>query len=499
MQAMNRFHEAPHARRGGVLVLSLVAVGVVAILSMTYLQLSASVTRRQVAAVDTSMSFYLAEAGLAESYSGLTVGHTGRVGTPAEPAIHGEGVFWVEATQLSEDLIELESTGMAKSGKAVLGMVVRRGRQNVGALGIFSDSDLTVPNNALIDGYDSAEGGYAEQAAEDHHLVELARVGSNGNVYVNEGRSGDTRILGDVTPGPSGSLHTAGSPTITGETDGSAGLIDLPDVVVPPAIVGPGVSQGAGAPLVVPAGRFGAEFMTLAANSEVVLRGPLDLVLGDLSVGPGAELVFDTANGPVNVYVSDAFELDTTAVLTTGQEDASLVSLNASGTAPLALDCAGAFYGSIYAPQATVSVSASFELYGSVVSKSLALAPGSKLHYDEHLVEAGADDELPHVVSWRIIELPQASPTTVGVDPFAILGVSASALPTPAKAHEDQDLEITYLNTLLLPALYSGPESAFDWAQVRVVLLMKRTGGLVESDIVRVAADGGLCGNSGPG
>ena len=167
MKATYRFRSARGGRRGGVLVLSLVAVGVVAILSLTYLQLSAGVTRLQVAALDTSMSFYMAEAGLAESYSGLSVGHTGNVGTAAEPALHGEGVFWVEATPLGDDLVQLESTGMVKSGKAVLGMVVRRGRQNVGALGIFSEEDLTVPDSALIDGFDSSAGAYAAQAAAD--------------------------------------------------------------------------------------------------------------------------------------------------------------------------------------------------------------------------------------------------------------------------------------------------------------------------------------------
>jgi len=128
------------------------------------------------------------------------------------------------------------------------------------------------------------------------------------------------------------------------------------------------------------------------------------------------------------------------------------------------------------------------------VAQTLALAPGTRMHYDEHLIGSGAEEALPQVVSWRIVELPQSSPTTVGVDPFVILGVSPAALPLPDKAHEDQELELLYLNTLLLPAAYNGLESGFDWAQVRSVLFMRRTGGMVETDLVKVASVGGLLG-----
>jgi len=260
--------------------------------------------------------------------------------------------------------------------------------------------------------------------------------------------------------------------------------------------LGSGVSQSAGAPLVVPAGTFGAEFLQLAADSEVILQGPLKLVVNDLTVGPGAELVFDTEYGEVEVFVADALELDPASVLTTA-EDASQVTLNVAGTTPVVLDAAGSFHGLVFAPQATVTVAAGFELFGSVVAQTLALAPGAQMHYDEHLVESGAEDALPQVVSWRIVELPQGSPNSVGVDPFTILGVSPAALPLPFKAHEDQELEIVYLNTLLLPATYEGLESAFDWAQVRVVVFMRRSGGLLTGDLVKVAKCGGLSGTSG--
>lgn len=491
MQANQRFSGGCGSERGGVLVLALVAVGVVALLSVTYLQLSANITRRQVAAVDTKVAFYLAEAGLAEGYTGLMVGHTGSVGTAEAPALHGEGVFWVEATELSDDLVELQATGLAKSGKAVLGLVVRRGTQNTGALGIFSENDLVVPDGSAIDGYDSAGGAYAAQAAADPESIQHARVGSNGNVTVIES-GGATAILGDVFAGPGGAVLTTGAPTITGTSGTSAGPVELAEVRAPDVTMAAGIEQLAGAPLVVPSGTFGADFLRLASDAEVLLQGPLRLVLGDLSLDGGAELVCDTTDGPIEIYVAGAVDLDPAAVFSNTSEDPGRLTLNVASETTVAFTGAGAFHGLVYAPEGTVEVGTGFELFGGIVAETLALAGGARLHYDERLVESGAHEALPKVVSWRILDLPQGLTASVGTDPFAALGVSPSALARPSQAHEDQNLSILYLNTMLLPGTYNGLESAFDWAQVRQVLYLKRTGGMVETDLVQVVVGGGL-------
>ena len=83
-------------RRGNALVLSLIVVLVVSTLAASFLQLTSAVTRRQANAVDIKQAFYLAESGLTEAYSGLMQGKTGSVGSQADPAIFGRGLFWVE-------------------------------------------------------------------------------------------------------------------------------------------------------------------------------------------------------------------------------------------------------------------------------------------------------------------------------------------------------------------------------------------------------------------
>ena len=91
-----------HAQRGGAMVLALIAVMAAAMLAAGFLQLSSAITRRQSAAVSTRQAFYLAEAGLAEAYMGLSVARTGNVGTEELPVSFGGGLFWVEATPVGD-------------------------------------------------------------------------------------------------------------------------------------------------------------------------------------------------------------------------------------------------------------------------------------------------------------------------------------------------------------------------------------------------------------
>src|SRR5262245_7735350 len=99
-------------RSGVALIYSVIAVMVVSILAAGFMQLALSVTRRLSSTSDTTEAFNIAEAGLAEAYTGLGVARTGNVGSVDAPAVFGGGLVWVEATEHAGGMVELESTGM---------------------------------------------------------------------------------------------------------------------------------------------------------------------------------------------------------------------------------------------------------------------------------------------------------------------------------------------------------------------------------------------------
>ena len=114
------------SRRGAVLVMSLIASSLVFGFCLMFLQLSLTLTKRRSHDVDMQQAFYLAEAGLVEAYCGLSIAKTGNVGTAAQPAGIGDGLFWVEATEAGDGVVELASTGMYGSGRVTLGLVLQR-------------------------------------------------------------------------------------------------------------------------------------------------------------------------------------------------------------------------------------------------------------------------------------------------------------------------------------------------------------------------------------
>jgi hypothetical protein len=156
-------------------VLAVTLVAVTAVAAGAILALSSATSGRQSAAVDNKRSFYLAEAGLSEAYAGLGAGFTGHLGTSDEPAAIGDGLVWVEAQLLDEQHLRLRSSALCGKGQAALEMVVERVELPVG---FFSDEAVDVDAPFLLDGYDSGEGSYADQAT-------LGTGGTSTSIYVN--------------------------------------------------------------------------------------------------------------------------------------------------------------------------------------------------------------------------------------------------------------------------------------------------------------------------
>ena len=187
-----------HERRGGALILSVIAVLVVSILAASFLELATAITRRMGQATDTMQALYLAEAGLAEAYTGLAVARTGNVGSEAAPVAYGGGLFWVEKTQHPGGVVELESTAMFGTGRMKLGLVCEPVEYSVSSLGLFTEESLRLSPDGRIDSFDSSQGTYQSQVGTP--LNNLALVGSNGDISI----AAQDLVFGNVVYGPNG-------------------------------------------------------------------------------------------------------------------------------------------------------------------------------------------------------------------------------------------------------------------------------------------------------
>jgi hypothetical protein len=462
------FRTAGRGRRGGVMVFSLIAVIAIGALSVAALQVSIATTKRQGASADQRQAFYLAEAGLSEAFTGLGIGKTGQVGTEAEPAGYGGGLFWVDAVDLGGNQVQLESTGMWGAGRVTLGLVARGTVESVAGLGIYSDDSLEMNPNVFVDSFDSTLGTYAAQIDAPSNFQ--AVLGSNGDLKLASGGG----VRGDVVAGPSGTID-AGSVPVSGAAyarsePGVMAPIEVPDV-------GPleSLTHDDPAPLVIPAGEHGYSLLHLGASTSTLLQGPATLVVGDLTLGPGATLEIDSTNGPVDVFVTGNVDLDSSATVVTSVDDPTGVvfQVASSAGASVAFAAESTFYGFLYAPDAVVRLGARFTVYGGIVAKSFELATAGSIHYDVAIERRLRT--LPGRIAWRVVDVPDGL-AAKGGDPFEALGVDRAALRSPAEAHADQWIASSYVDISGVSQSYAGWESGFDWSGVRAVVELVRDG-----------------------
>jgi len=454
----------------------------IATMSAMLLQFEASRARSQLFGADQRRAFNLAEAGLSEAYYGLTVGLKGGVGSLESPAMLGDGLFWVEAEHLENGLISLKSTGLCGSGRATLGLVVRREPISVASLGIMGGDWVAVGNRVKIDSYDSRVNLAPTTDAPDSSAF---RLQSNGDITLGNA----TRVEGDATPGPNGSVLLGTGATVTGATTPSSAPVALPGIDIPELTREVFDSPLVPTELEISGKEASYASIRIGTNSRLTIRGPSTLAIDEFSVEDLGSLVLDTSSGPITLYVRNWLDLAPLAKVKFTKHDPKLLSLLVAASqtadrngdlipdAPVRFGYSGLFFGALYAPHGRVALANGFELFGTVAAKELTFGANSQVHFDAALEsESNGDSTSVSKLSWRAIDVPIEVAHNLSPDPFRALNVNAAALEKPAQAHEPATyrLMIKYLDLSLTERTYRGPESAFDWGQVKQVLRIFR-------------------------
>ncbi|MEM7307009.1 MAG: hypothetical protein AAF682_10085 [Planctomycetota bacterium] len=459
------FKSGERRRRGGVLVVALIAVTAVTAMGAVALQISVRTARQESQAVQHKQAFYLAEAGLAEAFTGLGIGKTGNVGSEAEPAVYGEGLFWVEADTVAGDLVRLKSTGMWGGGRATLALVAQGTVESVAALGLFSLDEIELEDEVLIDSFDSSIGDYASQVGTPSNFSAL--LGSNAGVSLESGE-----VRGDIASGGDVEL---GSASVSGSIQPLSQPATCPPVEIP--AVGRLVDHTLvdEAPMVLPAGEHAYGLLDLGEGTTTLVQGPSTVVVDELVLRSGAMLELDSTDGVIEIFVAGSLDLQQGSTVVTPFEDPAgvVVQLAMPDDEQARLHSQGSFYGFLYSPDAAVDLGADFELFGGVVAQAFELGSGGALHYD---LSIGAKlMTLPNRVSWRLVEIPSGV-AAKGMDPFLLMGVDPAGLPRPADAHADQFIAVDYLDANGFAVTYAGLESGFDWSDVSAVVSLTRDG-----------------------
>lgn len=456
------------SRRGSAIIAGVFVVLVVSVLSMSYLQLSLNKNREHASAVDAKRAFYMAEAGLAEGYAALVAGKSGVVASPEQPAVYANGVFWVEATKISPTRTRLQSTGISGTGRDSLTIVIERTTRTLADVGLFGDEGVRVGLGSSIESYDSrvgdvdggggggiggiggvggvlpnADGGVIFDSGESR-----LRIGSNQDITLIGDRDSTTTVEGDVIPGPSGSVVIGPGITINGSTAPADAVATLKTITPPEARDAGSFAHIRNENYVHPPSFCKYDSMSIAAG-KVTVKGPTKIVVNSLNVAAGAELEFDTTDGPVKMYVRDSVNMVNGSMLSSVEQDPTQLmfmigasdGVDGDGNDVNAVNmrASGEFYGFMYSPSADLRLNPTLDFYGTMIGKEVVLEPGAQFHFDEALLDALSDGSQidSDLLSWRFVPLPDAEIVRTRIEPIKWLLLKGKALNKPSETHDD--------------------------------------------------------------
>ncbi len=441
METRNAREASVRDRRGGALITVIVLLTSLLVLTFAISRATLENQDHALASYDDQRSFALAEAGLHEAYEALREEASGNVGSIAEPALLGGGVFWVEATPLGNDRTRLVSTALVGEGRQALEAVVlvENPEPPLFVSTLNSKEDLTLNESVMIDSFDSGAGTYASQAVNTLNGYTYANpdgdARSNEDVILNA----NATVFGDAIPGPGFNVEFNTGSYVDGSIVAAPEPFVFPDIefpVFPP--LGPYSVPTNGSATLAP-GNYDFSTLTINKSGTLTIQGPATLVVDSFTGGKDAGLRIDATNGPVTVYVEGAYVHTAGFKATPVGSSPMAVAFLVGGTQDVTFPANTEVQGGYYAPNADILFANGNECWGAFAANRISMSNDMRFHFDEALLEywsgeTGQDGDALEVLTWREVVVAPAELLMDRRDPMLVLDLDRSLLPTPAEA-----------------------------------------------------------------
>ena len=378
-------------RRGIIYLLSLGVVFLLAILGATMLMrgiTEAGVSQR---AFNHAAGFQLADAGIDQATINLRTADTSDdllTGTfPVGAASTGMYTI-LSVTSLDSQTQQVTSRGTVNGQHRDVEATIRLTPQSVFQFALFGDQTVTVGGNANTDSYDSSTGPY--DASNHFHDGD---VGTNSMATGGVNISGSIFVDGQVAVGPNvadpTSVVTGYNPSfITGDPKvvSMGAQFPMPDVTVPTGLACLDHTVTGSTMETLPPGTYCYHDLTIQGHAALTTTGSVKIYLtgklraqGDSTVG-----VVDHPSKMVFLMATDS--------------EATLDEGTVTGT--------NAFYGALYGPKATITVTGDADVFGAIIAKQVNLQGSARIHYDESLTQLTDVSNVFHtaVVEWRDLD-----------------------------------------------------------------------------------------------
>lgn len=372
-------------RRGIVLLYTFIVMLMISIVAAAFLFLASGRARAVAGEAASAKAFWLAEAGIQRVVYRLMTepGYRSAPGNIGNTGL-GDGTYSVAVIK-SGNAYTITSTGAVYGVQRQVKTVLKDTVFNYAG---FGGSSVTMSGNARTDSYNSAVGRYNVNG----NIGYKGAVGGNSNITV----SGSPFVNGNASTGPSGTFSDPTHTYIYG-TVSHSNNVSLPAVAVPSALTG--LASGGAITLgkndsdrVLNSGNYKFSTINISSVRKLTINAttaPVNIYLTgnttSISITNSGQIAIPATNTyPVTVYTDGSTSVGGAGVVNDTFIPSKLL-LYGTGTRAITISNSGSFYGAVYAPSASVSLTGAGVLYGSIIAGSLTLANSGTVHYDQAL------------------------------------------------------------------------------------------------------------------
>jgi hypothetical protein len=215
--------------------------------------------------------------------------------------------------------------------------------------GVMGRQSVEIGGSAIVDSYDSDTMLRGASAAVSS--LNAAKVKDVG------------LVMGDLTA-PMVTFEKLGA--VTGTTAAPSVIGTLMAVKIPTGIPNLG------------------DYVIKSGTSQT-LSGPGSFQAHKFKLETGARLFVDNAAGPVTIYVTDEVNVADKAVITVADRRPERFAIYSASDKPIQFNGTSRASGSVYAPDAQITVAGDADFSGALVGKTLVAKDRVRVHYDSTL------------------------------------------------------------------------------------------------------------------
>ncbi len=307
----------------------------------------------------------------------VTVTMDGNVFTPAVV----DGKFEQTITFTVQKTYQINVTAVDEAGNQSLvqrNVIYNAIPQN---LGVFGTTGVSI-SGGYLDSYD-----YSKVAYNGIHGSNVS-VGTNSTEDGAINLSGGAVDYGDAYVGPTDdpakAITTSGGAVIYG----SKGALSSLKNMTPMSDPGGGTPASFTNGTTLTSGTYRVSSINLSGSGIGTINGNVTLyVTGSLSLSGSAQIVI-LPGGSLTVYLDGKLNVSGGAIVNETLNPHNLTIYGTSTCTTATYSGSSAFYGVIYAPTASTTISGG-NIYGSVIGGSVTISGGAAVHYDESLGNIG--------------------------------------------------------------------------------------------------------------